>query len=864
MPDKVNMNTEKKRDYRLIVTVCVLTAVHFLLVFLAGWIPGHRFLFLFFIFSLVILPGYLGARILFPRARIYYTLLISLILGTAQIFTLLLIFSVFSLDIFYISILVPVLSLFLAYYRNRGSFNGFDMPNNLPLSRALLVIMLAVTVVVSILTLGIGDAFFFMSDSQDHISYIRAITRSHEVFPGQFIYRDGGLLTRDIRRGLLHAVWGAVNLPTSRVDVHTVWPIISWTGSLFLLLAIFCLGIQLFNDQIIAITGVILYILFFQMGLAGPHLITVAYGFHFGKIYLFTFMIFALLYTRTSRKEFLMLAAVASFGAVGTHVSYVMIIPFFVFIMIVLELFRGRGKDRKQLLTRTVPWLAGTVSVVNLPYLLIRYIRDFHPANEIHTHVHGLFFFTEDLAVLNPFLFFQADGILMAVSLVAVFLLWKRSRDNDNLRLLLALNAGFFILVFNPLWVPFIMERITYLIVRFSTAVPTMLISAYLIHNLWLKLRGRIEYPSKKAAIAGSIVITVFFLPYLITNFTDFAYGGTRRNRIERASAKTFSDLYYVLNEKVPEGSIIASDPLTSYCILAFTDQYVACTYDQHSTPNDSTALERIKAVRDIYLPGTSCGDIASILDEYDVEYVVLNGRIPERRVRSEYWKPDRENVAAAAARLSSCSESFESIYSHDSIHLFKYLGREESGAESCLIQDEELPAFIKGDFTGSYLELTESGVDGIYFSAWDKARDKVARGDKIGLTVDWVTDREKEFASYVMYVRFDTDFKKGSLYNPRYGKIYRKTIERIQGERYRFRIDKLPFEGIYPPDKWTPGKILSESFDVPIPTDITPGQYTISIRLHKSPHVSNLWLKDLLTDDDFYDGPDLMTVTIE
>ena len=841
--------------FRTLVTVCILVAVHILLVFTARSIPAHRVLFLFFFFSLVILPGYLAASILFPRARIYYVLLFSLVLGTAQVFILLLVFSVFSFDIFFISILVPALTLVLALFRYHGRFDGFDLPNNSPLSNTVIIIMFLLVILVSILTLGIGDALFYTGDAQDHMAYIRAISRSHRAFPDQFIYRDGGLLTRDIRRGLLHSIWGTANLLTTRPDVHTIWPIISWTGSLFLLLAIFCLGMQLFDDQRISILGVIFYIFFFQRGLAGHHMITAAYGFHLGTIYLYAFMIFALQYVRTNRGAFLLMAAAASFGAIGTHVSYVMIIPFFVLFMVIVELQRAGGEDRSRFLFRTVPILAGAVSLINLPYLLIRYFRDFHPANEIHTHVHGMLFFSDDLAVLNPFLLSQADGVLMAVSFVAIFLLWKRSRSDSNLRLMLVLTAGFLLLVFNPLWVPFLMRKITYLIVRFSVAVPTMLIAAYLVLTLFSRIRGKSEYPSKGTAIAGSILVAALLLPALFINITDFSYGGAHRRMRDSASAKNLADLYAVLNEKIPAGSIIASDPLTSYCLLAFTDQYVVCTYDQHSTPNDSTALGRIKAVRDIYLPSTSCDDIAVILEKYDAEYVVLNGRIPERGVRSEYWKPDRENAEAAAIKLSSCNGSFASIYSHDSVHLFKYMGIQEESSEDL---------FAREDFTGDYTELTRSGVDGIYLSGWGRGRVKAARGDTIKLYVEWVARTEKEFGSYIMYVRFDTDFKKGPLYSPRYGKIYRKIVEITRGERYRFRIDKLPFEGIYPPDKWPTGKILREYFDVPIPKDIAPGTYTISIKLDKPPHVSNMRMKDLLSDDDFYDGPDLMTVTIE
>jgi len=211
-----------------------------------------------------------------------------------------------------------------------------------------------------------------------------------------------------------------------------------------------------------------------------------------------------------------------------------------------------------------------------------------------------------------------------------------------------------------------------------------------------------------------------------------------------------------------------------------------------------------------------------------------------------------------------NCSGSFESIYSYDSLYVFKYLGRHEESTEEPSEQTTALPVIILEDFSGDYPGLVRSGIKGIYMSGWGKDRDSVTRGGSIRLHVDWVTEKEQEFGSYVMYVRFDTDFEKGPLYSPSYGKIYRKVAEKFRGERYRFRIDKLPFEGIYPPDRWPVNKILREYIDVPVPKDIAPGKYRISIRLNQAPHVDNLRMKDLLRDDDFYDGPDLMTVTVE
>jgi len=129
---------------------------------------------------------------------------------------------------------------------------------------------------------------------------------------------------------------------------------------------------------------------------------------------------------------------------------------------------------------------------------------------------------------------------------------------------------------------------------------------------------------------------------------------------------------------------------------------------------------------------------------------------------------------------------------------------------------------------------------------------------------VDWLTSEPQPLASYRTYIRFDTDFPKGTLYHESYGKLYRKIIENFKGERFRFRTDRIPFQGVYPPEKWSPGQVFREYFSVAVPEDVVPGIYTISVRIHHPPHVSNLRIRDLLRNDDFYDGPDLMKVYIK
>ena len=845
------------------IVIALLLAVHFLLLFFADSIPNQKFLFLFFFSVLVMLPGFLAAKILFPTARLYFRILLSLVLGSVLTFALLLIFSILGLDIYYILILIPLLCIVLSVYHDHGSFAGFELPNNQALSHPVIILIVIIAIVISIITLGIGDPVLYTGDSPDHMAYIRTIARSHEVFPSQFIYRDGGMLTRDIRRGLLHGMWGTVVVATSRADVLPVWPLISWIGSIFLLLGIFCLGIQLFKSQAIGISGVILYLLFYQRGFAGHQLVINAYSFYFTKIYLLAFFTFVLLYLRTYRKEFLFMTALLSFAAVGAHISYIMILLFIAFVFSIMEWFQTARDSRKELLTRILPPLFGSIVIVNLPYLLIRYFRDYNPVNEIHTHVQGMLFFTENLAVVNPILFFQQTGHLMTVALFAVVILWRSSRNNRNLRSILGLVVAVYLLAFNPLWVPFVMDKITYLIVRFSVAAPSMLIVAYLINRLWLRSRGRIDHPSRPLTAFGWLIVLVFLVPGIISNFSEFAYAGKSRDISESRSCLDLSGLYSAINKNIPAGSIIASDPITSYSILAFTDQYVVCTYDQHSTPNDSTAVDRIIACRDIYLPGATCGEKIRMLEAYNAGYIVINGRLPTN-VMSQYWRPNKKFAESNARKLSQCGEDFDLLYSSESLSLFEYTGSTVNDTGGTLEAAGVQPQFVLGEFRGDYGQLTESGTEGIFIRNWGQESDRIARGDTLRIYVDWVTSGIDEPGSYIIYVRFDTGFEKGPLYSAGYGKIYRKIIEKISGETYRFRDNVLPFEGIYPPDTWTPGSVLRQYIDVSIPEYIARGVYTISIKMDNAPHYSNLVMRDLLRDDDLYDGPDLMTVEIE
>jgi hypothetical protein len=103
--------------------------------------------------------------------------------------------------------------------------------------------------------------------------------------------------------------------------------------------------------------------------------------------------------------------------------------------------------------------------------------------------------------------------------------------------------------------------------------------------------------------------------------------------------------------------------------------------------------------------------------------------------------------------------------------------------------------------------------------------------------------------------VRFDRALPGGWKPPAAVAKPARKWIERVRGERYRFREDHLPAGGAYGVDRWTPDQVVRDSFTITVPHDVADGDYLVGIRILVQPHYANYRLSDYILDDDYYAG---------
>ncbi len=845
------------------VGILVATVLFVILSFIPALVPFHRLLFVLFFLYLVMAPGLLLSRRIVPWAGGVLRAASAFVCGTALMFAVLLIIAILDGDIRLVRIVVPAIVVALSLARPGTDAGGGIAPEHAGarggrLAPALLV---ALIVIVGALILRTGDPLTYTSDSPDHIAYIRTIATTHQVFPDRFYYPESGVLTRDIRKGMIHALWGAIDSLTGSPDVAAVWPLISLIGSVFLVVSLYCAGLALFGSAAIGLAASALFVLYYQGGLAGFQLIYSAAGYSFGRsFYVLAFAFVPACLLASPRPGTLAFVALALFAATGTHVAHLAMALFIIAVFSFSSLLAAAKDERRSLLNRRIPLLFAAAIVPNLPYLILRYLRDYAPNNPIHTHVQGVLFLTKNLYVMNPLTFFGAAGPLGALALVGVFVLWRRARVERTPRLLLHGIVAVYLLLFIPLWYPFLLEKMSYLLLRFEFAVPSMLACAYLLGELWKKLRGRNPELGRFPAVVGIAAAAVLLVPPLVKTSSGFAYGGAVSSRPRTEGFRNLGDVFEFINRNCPRGSVIASDPITSFGIPAFTDAFAICPLDQHSTPNDSTAIARIRDCRKLFRPGVPMTEIRRILDRYGAGYLLINGRIPAY-LKTMYWKPDRDAALALSGRIHAPTSPFEIVFERDGVTLAKLAddlaGAEiESGAEQIPGAGDSLDAEAAG-------LLASSGVAGIRIKAASPDRTEASPGDTVVIDIVWVATEQCPLSSYIAYLRFETDFPKNALFRTSWGKPYRKILERVNGRRYRFRIDFQPLGGIVAPDTWPPLREMRDRVVVAIPRDVSPGPYTIFLKMADLPQYPNYVLQDILTDDDFYRGAAMAAIRV-
>jgi hypothetical protein len=408
--------------------------------------------------------------------------------------------------------------------------------------------------------------------------------------------------------------------------------------------------------------------------------------------------------------------------------------------------------------------------------------------------------------------------------------------------------------VFNPLLLPVMYKAITYLAFRLVWIYPFYILTAYFLVDFFVtktqKVSRRWLRTITFAVLAAAIVINV--LPAFRQNtFSPETIAAERR-----ASHLPWEDGLEFLRAALPERSVIASDPITSYTIDAFTPHYIVSTFDQHAPPNDLLVRARTMASRDILNPYNTASEKADLIAEYAVTHVVVNGRL-HGDITIDYWMTNDASIPLIRKLLFGLPELFEIIYDKNGFLVLRCTRRKPSDSSPA-----QVPALLR-DLPSEARTVGETaGLAILEAAQLDESREYQA-GDTLGVTLYWSRRDPLSINKYVTTIRFDRVDTGQRFGNRLFPKVARKLEEFTEGKRYRFRSDHKILNGFFDPDLWPANRYVRDKALITIPGDVAEGRYTVRAKLLIWSTIPNIRVKDLLRDDDMFHGIEIGEISI-
>jgi hypothetical protein len=711
----------------------------------------------------------------------------------------------------------------------------------------------AFVLVVGALVLWRGPPIDYGKDTLDYVAYTNEVARTGEPFPTSEFYVDAGPYGTDVRKGLLHALYGYFKW---YLGVETL-PLFRGLGAVLLMsviLAVYTAARAFFPDRAVAVLAAVFFVIGFDGGLNSALIRSFFYPNRFAVGYLLFFLAAALAYMDRPRPRGLIACAVFAFAAVAVHIQYTVLLGFAVATIVVWKTCFDTGSYREHLLRSGAAGIAAFMGM--LPYAVFRYLTAYQAggASELHRQIQGAVFITDRLFFADPVHAWRSVGLMGVAAALAIIPLWPRRRQYPALGYLIASFLSVILIQFNPLLLPLFYRFITYLVYRLGIVSPYYILVAFFVVTAvrpqrvgaaaWGRYRRAVLVVALLAIAAGLAPIWTgnVFSPSAIAWERENSYLGWQAGLLQL--------------RKLPERSVIASDPVTSYTIAAFTSHYVVCTFDQHAPPGDLLVRERTIAARDILSPFTSASDKAHQIADHRVSHVVVNENVGLLRL-TDYWTVSKHSAPAVEGRMRELPSLFEEENPAGDLRVYRTTGaapRHVAVVENPLLR-RRAPASAKRVHRKAGLARLEA--------ARITALDSVPHAGSFEVTLYWRRERELPLDKYFVSVRLNRLDLRLPLGGRPFPKVSRKLKEWLAGVRYRFREDHQIVDGFYPPDTWPPGVLVVDRTTVQVPDDVAAGRYEVRAKMMTRTTSPNHRLRDFLYDDDVYHGVSIGEITI-
>ena len=706
------------------------------------------------------------------------------------------------------------------------------------------------------------------TDSLDHVSYVSRSVESGVLFPRDSYYREGDGISADPRKGLWHPV---LSLWTYQAHAPAcrVWRDMPAFLSFFAICAFLFYAMQFCVSMRCAALSLAFFLLFYG-GEGIAWLTKIGFSRNAAQMALWIDVAFLFMYYRTGKRAYLFAGALLACVGTAFHIVFAMLLGVSLAgIFLYVTLLRS-GAAWRGAFWRSVPLqLAGMA----IP-LAIRAPGAFAASNAIHTHLQGMLVFSPNLAIVDPAELVTRYGLVFFFALLAApfFPLIAGRAERRGLAFMLFVMPV--ILVLDPLIASALERRIGYLHYRMLDAAPLVVVLALMAGGLaerfvmgGMAARGGVARPRPLLSARGAAnrvvaaALLALFIAYPL-RIASLQAAGSIRGLLEKASSvpPSYASLFSALGERLPDHSVIASDPLTSYILSAYTDHFVTVVLDQHCSPADTSALERLRETRNLLSPAIPLSASRAWLDRTGADYVLVNANLPERADFFNSFLP--EYAAGTSGKFRACPSFSTSMLEMDGFQLFK-LRRDAPGAlaeETCAVAHAgAIPCPASEERSGDGGIDAGGGTDvgaGIALVNLTVDNYLVGSGDTLAGHFCWKASRKASFGLPLdVVIRIDAAFPKGALYRDWYGKQYRRIIERRGGGYYRFTWRTRLMSGPAYPDMWEAGRSARQDFALPLPASIMPGPYEVRVKVIRAPYLENRRVADYLSNDDSLQG---------
>lgn len=812
--------------------------------FLKGWTSAWLGIPIVWV-TCVIVPGIALAQIA-PRRSDDAIEIVARVLLNGLVFQLVLCFAWavtgVSLDAFRTALPVLVVALCAAVPEPDRTRVGVIRPRLRPYEKQLLVLLVLLALAPAAGVAITGPPLGIQADTIDHAGYVAEIVRTGDPFPNTAIYLSPGADGEDFRKGLLHAFYALIARHTgaSPIDVFAL------SGAFLLLtmtLAVYTASASMLRHRVAAVVAAAFFLLGSDWGIGSPMVRASFYPNRFGAAFLLMFIASAIEYLHRGPKVALRWTAVYAFAATAVHVQYAVICAGAAGVMLLWKTCSpcrwdehiGRG------LRIELAAIAGA-----LPFALYRLLTAYQ-TNPLHEQVQNAVFITDRWFIADPLHLLRALGPLGVAAIFCIRPLWGRRVNVPGVGYAIAALCTYLFIELNPFVLTPLYAVLKYIVYRIDVMVPAYLLPAFFVAS-WKPHGARVT----KVVVLAAVLVAV--IPILRQNaFTPEMLATERRNGPDR-----WARGLYQIARQLPAGSVIASDPVTSYLISAFTPHYVVCTLDQHAPPNDLHVERRMTAARDIVSPYTTAREKDRLIRAQRVTHVVINRSLPPGLILN-YWTLEPPTAQDAEDMFRSLRYEFEATEFDDGITAFRWKNEERLST-----LPRPVPRPVVEKLPAQAAPVSQPSGEAFLEGAAIRGEGIVPPGGEVDVTLYWSRHGVVPPGTYVVTLRFDRKVLALPFNGQPFPKVTRKVMEEIHGERYRFRSDHMIVGGLFGPDAWGTDEIVEDEVRVQLPTDLAPGRYRVQAKMLRVANQPNHELRDLFYDDDIYQGVRIGEITIE